>query len=159
MDFFSNADPMQIVTLSVSVLSIFISNFLGRRAEFKKFKLSNMEKRYYSFYVPLLKRLSTFTNERLSYYEFDLKDHDGITFIDFLIKNIQYLDPESASLISDFAVASAKAVAFYKTDINAANKQDAQDAEELFFTILSNTLVEAEILSKNWDFQTYQAPF
>ena len=61
--------PIQIMISSiVSITSIFISNWLGRKATKDNFQLETKDKAYKNYYIPLMKLLISQNKISLTYY-------------------------------------------------------------------------------------------
>ena len=61
--------PIQIMISSiVSITSIFISNWLGRKATKDNFQLETKDKAYKNYYIPLMKLLISQNKNSLTYY-------------------------------------------------------------------------------------------
>lgn len=85
---------LQLLSICVSFSAIFISNWLGRKDEDRKFKRSQKLKRYNDFYIPFIK---FFYENRPSTYLFFFMVVNGSykNLYNLIVKNLEYLDPKS----------------------------------------------------------------
>lgn len=148
---------MDIITLIapiVSVLSIFISNYLGRATNRQNHKYANAERTYSIFYIPLIKWLAPTNKNSMSYFWTIAMLRVGPTqkpdwLINHLTKNLEFALPYVASLYQDYMVETGGAEAFYSFDGFRENyRKNASKASELFDKIVIASLEEASILSK-----------
>lgn len=151
---------ISVITILFTFLGIFISNYLGRKVTFEQYKQKNKEKIYFSYYVPLIKKMYQFNikvlDEKHLYVLF--KGHNFESNDDFIRdlvhNNIQYVTPEIASLYSKYWSPSIEGPAFYihsgTFDERAYNhfEQQALKANKYCFLIVRQSLKEARSISK-----------
>lgn len=144
-----------IANLVVSIVTLFISNYLGRKFALIEDRHKNQRKAYLECYIPLLKLLLKIPRDQISYY--GIVVHPELTnmrsirtdhFFEFLFSHLHYLPKGVALKLSDYRRASLNALISYSsTGVLEQNESLAHLASDLFDEILIDMLEEAEELS------------
>ncbi|MGH1585933.1 hypothetical protein M1810_03945 [Lactiplantibacillus plantarum] len=109
------SDILQIATMCVAVISIFISNMLGGISEKKRFLRDQKLKRYTKFYIPLVQKMYNVNPKYFDYFNLQkLRLIDDFT--DMISSNFEFIGAKTAPLYSKFMVIGVKAY----SDWNAA---------------------------------------
>lgn len=133
----------------VALVSIFISNYLGRKAITADFKLKNLQVRYETFCIPVIKDLCSVPPDSFSLLKVASLVHAGdLYFLPKHIKsNLAYCNPKIISnyhlLLSE--ITSAKR--FYQTG-DKKYEQNAINAEMYFSKIVLVILEDSIELSR-----------
>lgn len=146
-----------VISSTISVVSIFISNFLGQKATDRKFQLQNMEKSYKEYYVPLMKFLISTNKKNLTYYWLIASWYNapnGIKITSDPIRtllgdNLELLPSKVVELIPEYSVATSGAQMFFGDGEYRENyRQSLIKASELFDEIIQTSLKEAKSISQ-----------
>ncbi|API89444.1 hypothetical protein BKP56_09335 [Marinilactibacillus sp. 15R] len=161
-------DIIQIVLGStVSIISIFISNYLGRKATKNNYQLETKDKAYKSFYVPLMKFLISANKDSMIYYWYIAswyaapgkfkKSSDLLS--DLLRSNLEVLPPKVVTLVSEYSTSTSGAQMFFGDDGYRENyRHNLIKASELFDTIVRQSLQEASLISKELGYPDIAKP-
>lgn len=156
-----------VISSTISVVSIFISNFLGQKATDRKFQLQNMEKSYKEFYVPLMKFLISANKENLTYYWLIASWYNAPNGIKrtndpirtLLGDNLELLPPEVVKLIPEYSVATSGAQMFFGDGEYRENyRHNLVTASELFDEIIQTSLKEAKTISQKIGYPDIATP-
>ena len=151
----------------ISIIAIFISNWLGRKTNENEFELQTMDKAYHSFYIPLMKLLISANKNSLTYYylvaiwysapkEFKRKDDQ---FLNLIRRNIEYLPPKIVNLIPDYMVATGGAELFFGVNGYRENyRAQLEKASDLFDEIIKLSLEEANLISNRLGYPNISKP-
>lgn len=146
----------------VSIISIFIANWLGRITAKQDYKLQTKEKSYLNFYVPLMKFLSSANKNSMTYYFLiaiwygapkPIRKEDD--FLNHLLKNnLELLPPDIVNLVPEYNVATGGSKLFFGEDQYHDNyRENLINSSELFDKIITLSLKEASIISKALGYQ------
>lgn len=132
-----------LITIFVSVASIFISNYLGRKATFEEYKFNLKKERYNSFYLPIIKHLYSFDSAHLKFNVTSYGNIAGDT--NFLTKhirdNFEYISPKVGSLYTEYQPLASRL--FVNNEFALTDEVDI-----VFKQIIQQVLEEASELSK-----------
>lgn len=151
----------------ISVASIFISNWLGRKSESRKFQLETTDKAYNSFYIPLMKTLVSANESNLTYYWFIAVLYGAPKPVkstsDFLKQllntNLHYLPSQLIELIPKYNVATSGAILFFGEDGYRENyRQNLITASDLFDDIIEISLKEASLIANRLGYPDIAKP-
>lgn len=144
------------VSATVSILSIFISNWLGRKTQLKQAKFDHKKEIYLSLYVPLLKWFHASNFMEKSYYwqiafpAYTQGDRDSLS--DLLIENFEKLPVKVAMCYSDYTQNSVASTMMYiGEEFNYDYEHQAQLASDLYEFIVKELLQEGSKLAKELD--------
>ncbi len=162
MEFLLDSLPI-VITSVVSIVSIFISNILGRKATLSNHVLENEEKSYQNYYVPLIKWLYRHNDEYINYYwciavsRLHIKQNDFLN--DHLKQHIELAPTDAVIHFNSYMVKSSGAEFFYKDQVkNAQYEKNAIEASEKFDLIIKSSLKEASKLAKKLGYPDIAAP-
>lgn len=156
-----------ILSPIVSIVAIFISNWLGRKNDKVTFRLDTLKNAYNNFYIPLMKHLISANKNALTYYflvaiwygapkPFN-KQSDFL--LELLRDNLEYLPPEVVNLIHEYHVETSGAVMFFGDNGYRENyKHNLIKASELFDDIIKISLKEASRLAKTLGYPDIATP-
>ena len=152
-----------IVTSIVSIVSIFISNILGRKATLSNHVLENEEKAYQKYHIPLIKWLYRHNDEFINYYGCVAVTRLHIGQKDFLNEHLKQnieLAPSNAVVhFNAYMVKSSGAEFFYKDQTkNARYEHNAIEASEKFDLIIKYSLIEASRLARKLGYPDIAEP-
>lgn len=160
--------PIQIVISSiVSIVSIFISNWLGRKAVKANFQLDTKEKAYKNYYVPLMKLLISSNKESLTYYWFVASWYNAPgdlikttdPFATLMRNNLELLPPAIVKIVSEYSVATSGASLFFgESEYRENYRHNLVRSSELFDEIIKKSLQEASILAKTLGYPNIAKP-
>lgn len=146
---FTTGDWIQLFAIFVSVIAIFISNYLGNRASLRQYKRQQVLERYNYFYVPFIK---WFVHEEPDKHLLNnlIINNSFDDFSDLIQSNIRYLGKKSIrqyyALISynDFCVDK------FTSQAESAPKSDltAEKLNALFNDLVLSVLRESVHLAK-----------
>lgn len=88
---------LYITSMIVSIVSIYISNALGRKAAEERFKRDQKIKRYNSLYVPLMNLLYDKKPDKYAFFNL-LSLNKFAPFETLLINNVQFMGVQSATM-------------------------------------------------------------
>lgn len=134
---------MFLITITVSISSIFISNYLGRKATFEEYKFELKKERYNKFYLPIIKHLYSIDSSHLKFNVVSFGNVAGDT--NFLTKhirdNFEHVSPEVASFYSKFQPLAGRL--FLNKEFDLTDEVDV-----VFKQIIQQVLKEASTLSE-----------
>lgn len=151
----------------ISIIAIFISNWLGRKSNQNEFKLNSMKNAYLNFHLPLMKILILANKNALTYYwiiaawynapgEFK-KDNDRL--LSLLRSNLEYLPPEIVKLVPEYMVATSGARLFFGDNEYRENyKKSLDTASDLFDEIIKSSLQDASRLANKLGYPDISKP-
>lgn len=160
--------PIQIMISSiVSITSIFISNWLGRKATKDNFQLETKDKAYKNYYIPLMKLLISQNKNSLTYYwivaawynapEPLKKSTDPLKIL--LTTNLELLPPNIVKIVPEYSVATSGAALFFGDNEYRENyRQNLQESSDFFDEIIKKSLTEASRLSKQLGYPDIAKP-
>ncbi|HFI0351784.1 TPA: hypothetical protein ACGOZT_001191 [Streptococcus suis] len=141
------------ISAIVSITSIFISNWLGRKTQLKQANYEHKKEIYLSLYVPLLKWFHASNFMKKSYYwqvafpAYTQGGRDPLS--DLLMENFEKLPVRVAMYYSDYTHNSVTATMMYVGEEYDRNYEHfAQRASELYEYIIRELLQEGAKLSK-----------
>lgn len=144
------------ISAVVSITSIFVSNWLGRKTQLKQEKYKHKKDIYLSLYVPLLKWFHASNFMEKSYYwqialpAYTQGDRDSLS--DLLIENFEKLPVKVAMCYSDYTQNSVAATMMYiGEEFNYDYEHHAQRASDLYEYIIRELLREGAKLAKELD--------
>lgn len=151
----------------ISVLSIFISNWLGRKSESRRYRLDMIDKSYQSYYIPLIKFLISANEENLTYYWLIAswynapqpvrKTTDALNVL--VSKNLEFLPPKIVSLVPKYKVATLGAQLFFGEEEYRENyRHNLIEASDLFDEIIEISLKEADLISSKLGYPNIAKP-
>lgn len=145
----SNTFPL-FFTAIVSILSIFMANYLGRKSSFADYKQTNKEKRYLNFYVPIIKKLYSITKGHYSLNTFSIINGNFYYLTHFIVENFELASTEIAEMYQVFYPILSEGSRFYTApeEYKSTFENDAIEAEKLFTELIEQILKEAIVLSK-----------
>ena len=138
-----NNNLFQIVTPIVSILSIFISHYLGLRASKSKFKKDMLKHRYESVYVPymlIIAKMPGIQSKPIS------NPNVAIAINEITLKNIHLLGKNSASYASQFYLDMLDYFEYCDGNPNYSNAET--NINSTFIEMSLEILKEASHLSK-----------
>lgn len=161
-------DILQIILgSSVSIISIFVSNYLGRKATKDNYRLETKDKAYKSFYVPLMKFLISSNKDSMTYYWYiatwyaapgKFKKKDDL-LSKLLKSNLEHLPPKIVTLVSEYSVTTSGAQMFFGDDGYRDNyRHNLIKASDLFDNIIKKSLLEASSISKELGYPDIAKP-
>lgn len=161
-------DMLQILSGPIiSIIAIFISNWLGRKSNHNDFKLKSMENAYLHYHLPLMKILISANKEALTYYWMVAVWYSappGITnkndnVLTLVRENLEHLPPEIVKLVPDYMVATGGAKLFFGDNGYRQNYKNALDtASELFDEIIKLSLKDASRLADKLGYPDISKP-
>ncbi|MFX4034740.1 hypothetical protein [Streptococcus suis] len=141
------------ISAVVSITSIFVSNWLGRKTQLKQAKYEHKKEIYLSLYVPLLKWFHASNFMEKSYYwqvafpAYTQGSRDPLS--DLLMENFEKLPVQVAMCYSDYTQNSVTATRMYVGEVYDYDYEHfAQRASELYEYIIRELLQEGTKLSK-----------
>lgn len=151
----------------ISIVAIFISNWLGRKSVKNNYQLETKDKAYTHYYIPLIKMLVRANKNSLTYYwlvaawygapEAVKRKNDPIN--DLLISNVKYLPPEIVNLVSEYSVATSGARMFFGPNSYRENyRKQLIKASNLFDEIINKSLKEASKTSETLGYPDIAKP-
>lgn len=156
-----------ILSPVVSIVAIFISNWLGRKSERITYQLNTQKAAYENFYIPLMKRLIQANKDALTYYFFvgiwygaPSPANISRDFLNDLLRdNLEYLPREIVELVPDYSVATSGAKMFFGNDGYRENyREKLVLASDLFDKIIESSLKEASRLAKTLGYPDIASP-
>ncbi|AME09693.1 hypothetical protein AXE85_05765 [Gemella sp. oral taxon 928] len=143
-----------VITPIVSVLSIFISHWLGTLKINKEYKHSQNEKLYKELYIQLFRELNSALNEEFLNYHwliahprYSRKKPDFLSVI--LNNNLEKIPPKLISYVSKYKYHSANSIPFFwGEEYDYFYYNHLKSASELFDYIIIELLLEAQEVSK-----------
>lgn len=161
-------DWMQlIIGPLISVGSIFISNWLGRKSVKNNYQLETKDKAYSEFYIPLMKKLTSANKDSMTYYtyvavwygapkEFKKRKDD---FSQLFRANLEYLPPKIIKLVPEYMTATSGAQLFFGDDGYRENyRNNLIKASDLFDEIIKLSLKEASSISNELGYPDIAEP-
>lgn len=134
---------MFLITILVSIASIYISNYLGRKAAFEEYKFNLKKERYNKFYLPIIKHLYSFDSLHLKFTVMSFGNVAGDT--NYLTKhirdNFEHVSPEIASLYTKYQPLASRL--FVNNEFALTDEVDI-----IFKQIIQQVLEEASTLSE-----------
>lgn len=163
---------LTVLSMVVSIISIFISNFLGNKTLIKKISNEQKLKRYNSYYIPFIKAFYKVKPQYWNFYDLRSSTNDegkpGILEISSLMyNNLEYMGEELPPLVSKFNLIADKrysqiGVALHSGFVNAPSIEEVsykvEEVNELFDEIVQKTLLEATQLAKDLSLQPISEP-
>lgn len=164
---------LYLTSIVVSIISVFLSNWLGQKAVIAKTSEEQKLKRYQSYYVPFMK---FFYKTRPQYWNFyDLRSalnekRDGSAIYELsqlMSNNLEYMGKDLPPLIARFnLIADTRysdiSLALDSKFLNAPSLDDAvkgvQEVNDLFDQIVVETLQEATQLAKTLSLEPISEP-
>lgn len=141
------------VTAAVSIASIFMANWLGRKTKLKQDRFEYKKEIYLSLYVPLLKWFHATNFMEKSYYwqiafpAYTQNRPDSLA--ELLIENFEKLPVQVAMCYSEYTQNSVTASKMYIGDeFNYNYEHHAKNASDLYEYIIRELLQEGTKLSK-----------
>lgn len=157
---------LYIVSMIVSLVSIFVSNYLGQKVASKKFKREQELLRYNSLYVPLMNLL--YDQEPDKYAFFNLLSLNRFEpFEDLMLNNVQFMGKESAEKFYKVIHEGKNAVIKRKNRtielLKNGKKPEPLDKEtseaiNLYKSLLIQLLSESEELAKELKLEPISKP-
>lgn len=153
-----------IITPLVSILSIFISNWLGRRAVRDDYRLKTKEKAYRTFYIPLMKLLLQANQDYMTYYWFVASNYmTDKQYIDpfnrLLTNNLEYLSPLVIPHVHNYSIKTNNAKLFFNNGQYRYEYEDSLvDASDEFDIIIKLALEQARLLARELGYPDIAAP-
>ncbi|WP_414838448.1 hypothetical protein [Carnobacterium sp. TMP28] len=156
-----------LISSIVSITSIFISNWLGRKAVKDNFQLETKDKAYKNYYVPLMKLLISANKDNLTYYWFVAAwynapgEHKKNTdpFSTLLKGNLELLPPSIVKIIPEYNVSTSGAAMFFGENEYRENyRHNLIKSSDLFDEIIRKSLQEASKLAKTLGYPDIAAP-
>lgn len=156
-----------IISSLVSITSIFISNWLGRKATKDDFQLGTKEKAYKNYYVPLMKLLISQNKSSLTYFWIVAtwynapgqlkKTTDPLQAL--LNNNLELLPPNIVKIVPEYSVATSGATMFFGDNEYRENyRHNLQESSDFFDEIVKKSLIEASRLSKTLGYPDIAKP-
>lgn len=151
----------------ISVVSIFISNWLGRKSESRKYQLETTDAAYNNYYIPLMKILVSANESNLTYYWFIAVLYSAPEPVksssDFLKQllntNLQYLPSQLIKKIPKYNVATSGAQLYFGDDGYRENyRHNLITASDLFDEIIEISLREASLTAKRLGYPDIAKP-
>lgn len=166
------SDIIQITSIVISLLAIFISNYLGRKTEQDRFHLTYQNEKYYSYYFPIIKKLLLVEPQYHSYFYLVVMDRFPVLNYNHLLQQNEYGKNLSAEdwlqihLFNNFKYISKPIAELYaeydqctlgtrdflllnsKREFNEKYFIDVLKADELFTKIIVEVLEESKALTK-----------
>ena len=161
-------DWMQILSGPIiSIIAIFISNWLGRKSSQNEFKLKSMENAYLNYHLPLMKMLISTNKDNLTYYWTVAvwysappgikKKNDYV--LTLVRENLEHLPPDIVNLVPDYMVATGGAELFFSDDGYRQNyKNTLETASNLFDKIIKLSLEDASRLADKLGYPDISKP-
>lgn len=161
-----------VISASVTVVSLFISNYIGQKTFQKKISLSNNQKRYKSLYLPLLQILYRYLPNGIDYGHFQstrssiasTSNNEKLKAIDPLVstvmENMEYASPELLTKCMAYAEVANNNQLFNsflsdKTDhLNQRNEimnnlaHHSADTRHIYNEFILQILSESKLLAK-----------
>ena len=154
----------QLITIAVTIISLFISNYLGQRAHRLQHQYGNKEIAYKKFYLPIIQQLHETNKEHRNYFTLIVlyryaPGKSGDWFSNHITNNLEFAPTKVAELISEYNICTNGAEMFYSPDGYRENyRKNAIRASELFDSMLIIILEEAKILSKTLGYPDIATP-
>ncbi|MEK1478818.1 hypothetical protein HC007_00535 [Limosilactobacillus fermentum] len=155
-----------ILSVFASIISVYISYLLGKKASNMKFEQKQKMKRYDSLYAPLMKLLYSRKSNDLVFYNLIISNQFE-SFEKLLIGNVQYMGKESAQLLY-------KVMTTGKSEVIKQNKKNlflinngmklqpmddkAAEAIDLYRDLIIRLLLESVDLSKSLHLESIGQP-
>lgn len=152
---------------TISVGSIFISNWLGRKSVKNNYQLETKDKAYSEFYIPLMKKLTSANKNSMTYYIYIAawyaapkgfkKTNDD--FSQLFRTNLEYLPPRIIKLVPEYMTATSGAQLFFGDDGYRENyRHNLIEASDLFDKIIKISLKEASSISNELGYPDIALP-
>lgn len=134
---------INVITPLVSIISIFVSHYLGTKKTDKSLELEALQKRYDTVYVPYIQMLA----RAAPLLPYPINNPDvAMTINSITLENIEYLGKESSSLALDFYLAMLDFFEYYNGNKEFPEAKDKINA--IFHKMTLAILQEASQLSK-----------
>lgn len=141
------------ISAIVSIISIFVSNWIGRRTQLKQNEIESKKEIYTSLYVPLLKWFHASNFMEKSYYwqiafpAYTDGSRDSLS--DLLIRNFEKLPVKVAMYYSEYTQNSVSARLMYaEEEFDYEYEHHASRASDLYEYIIRELLKEGAKLSE-----------
>lgn len=138
-----NSKLINLITPLVSIISIFISHYLGMKKTDSRIKQEALQKRYDTVYIPYIQLLA----RTVPLLPYPISNPDvAMTINSITLENIEYLGKKSSSLAIDFYLTMLDFFEYHN------GNQDFIDAKDkintTFYKMTQVILLEASQLSK-----------
>lgn len=163
---------ISILGIVVSLLSVYFSNILGRKATVAALGNEQKLKRYQEFYIPFIKRLYFLKPSCWNF--FDLRDSinkDGTSvygeFSDLMFEKMEYMSPDVPPLVTQLELTAEKTYSdvhlalsskFDKAPSLEEAAKRTEIANKLFDDIVIKTLQEATQVAKSLSLEPISEP-
>lgn len=134
---------VNLITPLVSIISIFISHYLGMKKTDKRLELEALQKRYDNVYIPYMQMLA----KAIPILPYPISNPEiAMTINSITLENIEYLGKESSPYAIDFYLAM---LGFFEYCNGNKEFPDAKDKiNAIFHKMTQAILLEASQLSK-----------
>lgn len=164
---------LYLTSIIVSIVSIFLSNWLGQRAVIAKASKEQKLKRYHNYYVPFMKFLYKTKPKYWNFYDLrssldeKLEGSAIYELSQLMSNNMEYMGKDLPLLIARFNLIADKryseiSLALDSKFLNAPSLDDAvkgvQEVNDLFDQIVVETLQEATQLAKTLSLEPISEP-
>lgn len=163
---------ISLAGILVSFISVFMSNWLGRKAAVAEMSNNQKLKRYQEFYIPFIKQLYNVKPSYWSFYDFrNNTAPDGSNsysdLSDLMFQKMELMGPKLPPLVVKLEMLAEHAysdvnLALYSGFINAPTLEKAasevEKANALFDEIVKNTLQEASQLADSLALEPISKP-
>lgn len=172
MKFLNTSNWLSVLTMIVSIASIFISGYVSSRNVIKKLGNDQKLKRYQTYYIPFIKAFYEIKPKYWNFYDLRStvsKDNESLIFniSSLLYKNLEYMGKDLPPLVAKFNLIaddrySTLSTALYSGFINAPSVEESikgvEEVNELFDKIVVETLQEATQLAKELKLEPIAKP-
>ena len=163
---------ISLAGIVVSFASVFVSNWLGRKAAVAEMSNNQKLKRYQEFYIPFIKQLYNVKPEYWSFYGFRSNTaRDGSSsyseLSDLMFDKMEYMGPKLPPLVVELEMKAEHAysdvnLALYSKFVNAPSLEKAasevDEANYLFDEIVKNALRVASQLADSLSLEPIAEP-
>lgn len=163
---------ISLVGIVVSFVSVFVSNWLGRKAAIAEMSNNQKLKRYQEYYIPFIKQIYNVKPRYWSFYDFrnntardGSNSYSGLS--DLMFSKMEYMGSDLPPLVTRLEMISEKAysnvnLALYSGFQNAPTLEQAAEkvevANKLFDQIVTKTLREASQLANSLSLEPISDP-
>lgn len=163
---------ISLAGIVVSFVSIFVSNWLGRKAAIAEMSNNQRLKRYQEYYIPFIKQIYNVKPHYWSFYDFrNNTARDGSNsyseLSDLMFNKMEYMGPDLPPLVTHLEIIAEDVysdvnLALYSGFQNAPSLEQAAEkveaANDLFDRIVMKTLQEASQLADSLSLEPIAEP-
>ena len=139
------SEQLQIFSILISLVSIFISFSLGQWSKTDSLKKHKQEERYLSLYIPFFKKLMDYNYPKNSYYQIVILTEPRFVRDNILV-NVEYLDNVSVRLLKNLIEKDKYIYAFSQGNLEL--EPEVNEAEILFSQLVESMKKESIEIAK-----------